>query len=385
MSGNLGTKIDHLKEIANPVKYFNLLEKHMPTYENGGKCKKIALVDLSSLEVELRCIWKYPNAEFHIFDNDFNYTLVRDASKTHTPTAIVVGYDKTNDDNMYNIVGDMKFDLVVGNPPYDRSLHLKILKKTIEHVDFENGGEIIWLHPARWMASIDDKKKYAWLNGFVKSFDVVNLNNYFGIGLFSYGIVTCLAKDGYDINEFNPLTFRGPFKAGDQKMHVINDPNLALKTFNKIINSKKFVSIEGFEKELDFLQKDGKYYVQHNLLVGNGGFQPKHTYFNGVSLMNGKTIFENRGAANKTIRTLINGIAFNTKDEAENYRKTYFGNFLVFLDAISRVDVHVHSEFIPFMSDYTQPWTDERFYKFFDLTSDEIKIVEDVAKPIIVH
>ena len=29
------------------------------------------------------------------------------------------------------------------------------------------------------------------------------------------------------------------------------------------------------------------------------------------------------------------------------------------------------------MSDYTQPWTDERFYKFFNITPDEQKIIEE--------
>ncbi len=32
------------------------------------------------------------------------------------------------------------------------------------------------------------------------------------------------------------------------------------------------------------------------------------------------------------------------------------------------------------MNDYTEPWTDERFYEYFKLTEDEIKTIEDTIK-----
>ena len=31
------------------------------------------------------------------------------------------------------------------------------------------------------------------------------------------------------------------------------------------------------------------------------------------------------------------------------------------------------------MADYSQPWTDERFYKFFNITPDEQKIIEETT------
>ena len=40
------------------------------------------------------------------------------------------------------------------------------------------------------------------------------------------------------------------------------------------------------------------------------------------------------------------------------------------------VDVHVHSYMFIFLPDYTHPWTDEMLYKYFNLTEDEISMIE---------
>ena len=34
------------------------------------------------------------------------------------------------------------------------------------------------------------------------------------------------------------------------------------------------------------------------------------------------------------------------------------------------------------MSDYSKPWTDERFYKYFNITKEEQKIIEEYADKI---
>ena len=45
-----------------------------------------------------------------------------------------------------------------------------------------------------------------------------------------------------------------------------------------------------------------------------------------------------------------------------------------------KVDVNIHSNLLPWLGDYTHPWTDNDLYVYFNLSDDEIKIIEDEIK-----
>ena len=42
--------------------------------------------------------------------------------------------------------------------------------------------------------------------------------------------------------------------------------------------------------------------------------------------------------------------------------------------------MHVHWKYTPWLDDYTHPWTDEDLYKYFELTDDEIAVIESEIK-----
>ena len=353
-NGIMGTKIDRCKELADPAKYLGLFKKHLPKLENAGAGKKIALVDLSSLEVEYDLVMMYPKAEFHIFDNDFNYEIVQSCCKDTLPNTSIFGHDVEIDESMYNIVSDMKFDVVVGYPPYSRSLHLKVLKKTMEHVDFDNGGEIIWLHPDRWINKFIDfngspleklfAKKLSSSLAKIDFISNVEFAKLFGLtGNYPRNgfCVSCwkLTSSPVDFNEFRRI-----------------DP-IALKVLKRVYAMPSLRS--RFDKNANLPFSVSVRRTCCSCLPWTGATEKTGTC----------------NAAQK--------IYFQTEVELENFKKysdwkSY--NFWKWLkDEVHWTGIENSAEF-PFMPDYTQPWTDERFYKFFELTPDEIKLIEDTVK-----
>ena len=108
-------------------------------------------------------------------------------------------------------------------------------------------------------------------------------------------------------------------------------------------------------------------------------------YKDGYSIETGKFWTENRmpGAGNKimSIGTPIpSSIKFSTENEAKNfelYTKTKFSYYIVGVSRSIELDA---GKFLPFMPTYTHPWTDEMLYKYFDLTQEEIDIIENEIK-----
>ena len=99
-------------------------------------------------------------------------------------------------------------------------------------------------------------------------------------------------------------------------------------------------------------------------------------------LINGYTLNGQyyKDVRNKNKDRPCGGIAFKTKTEAINFINSCNTMFFKFLVKI----LHTNSRYVlkdyPFMEDYTQPWTDERFYKFFNITPAEQKIIEETME-----
>ena len=70
-------------------------------------------------------------------------------------------------------------------------------------------------------------------------------------------------------------------------------------------------------------------------------------------------------------------VQFNTEEECKNFYNFTKTKFFKYIYKEEMVDVHVHPQYLPFMEDYTKEWSNEMIYKYFELTEEEIKIIEN--------
>jgi hypothetical protein len=87
---------------------------------------------------------------------------------------------------------------------------------------------------------------------------------------------------------------------------------------------------------------------------------------------------ENFKKLTKTNLSMLSSFGFNTEDEANNfliYIKTNFARFCLSIYKITQNQYSNIFEYVPWL-DFTQEFTDEKLYKYFDLTEEEIKFIE---------
>ena len=260
----------------------------------------------------------------------------------------------------------MKFDHIIMNPPYCRNLHLKILNRAINHSD-----DIVNLSPIRWLQDPlaeykrnSDFKKFTEIRERIESIEIIDIEyakNKFNIDLAaSLGVYHLTNKGGFDHNA------------------IINS------TFCKILFKSKSLA-----KNFDYDKKAG-WRVRISKITGGrlgGGkrtsklaSQKLLVFHDG--LRDDKPWYEHfmRNQYTKTTDTITMSIEFESEFEANNWvviQGSKLGRWFYDKSAINQ---SVSKENFIWLGDYTHPWTDEDLYKYFELTDDEIKIIEDEIK-----
>ena len=279
----------------------------------------------------------------------------------------------------------MKFDCIIMNPPYEKNLHLKILAEAITHLK-DDESKVVNLSPVRWLQDpLAKYKKNSDYNKFEKSIskhitylDVINKENVcklFSIGINSDLGIYCCKKCGnwkYDsiLWIYNGIDF-----------------SFMTKYINKIKN--------GSLKTLVTHKTDG-ILVPFNIFCGGSGGRT----FNGVyaskilATDDDKHVFIHGRRQQKdwkSCRTFI-GASFKTKNLAENFIKFINLPAMRCFGIITIKNMHIDNSwaYVPEVSNainprtgkkgYESEWTDEDFYKFFNITPDEQKIIEDTME-----
>ena len=271
----------------------------------------------------------------------------------------------------------MKFDIVLMNPPYYRSTHLKFLEKVIKI-----SNNVISIQPIRWLEDkVGKYKKNSAYNKYkesiakyIKDLEIITAEEaekkFNAAFTFNVGIYLCDKNGGYDIDK---LTSNDIVNKVFEKMDDnINDHIEFSEPKNSIVVSLITGGNNGRNKVIDLYFQNSDY--------------DRYIYdADGKRLDNGLTFKQNREKTawgNVKVRGEQTNIKFNNLDECINffnYTRTYLFRY-IFNQITS--DVQVQAKFLPFMKDYSRPWTNKRLYNYFNITNKEQKHIEEYIDKI---
>ncbi len=349
---------------------------------------------------------------------------VYDRDETHETHAYPFIHTHTPQD-----IFKMKFDVIIGNPPYQMSdggasaSAKPLYHKFVEQAKKLNPRFLTMIIPARWYAGgkgLDDFRKEMLNDKRISHLvDYTNANDCFvGLGGLSGGVCYFLWEKDYNgicnfTNIHNGKTCIKQRHLDDFKIfirynesvEIINkikkiDNNMLSKIVSPINSFGLSSSFRGDEKNnnnsIKIYHSKGYGYLDSDKLISGKNIIDKH------KVMVSRTIAEHAGEPNKdgkfkiiskilslnpneacTHSYLILG-TFDNQNEAkalEEYIKTKFVRFLI-LQTISSIDLSREKfQFVP-LQDFSESWTDEKLYAKYGLTSDEIAFIDSMIRPM---
>ena len=241
------------------------------------------------------------------------------------------------------------------NAPYDGQLHLKIFEEAIKHLSKD--GVCVSLSPTPWLAKFNVNRPMAkyrkTFNGKIKTIETVDhatANAMFGTGnsIEELGIYTVTNDNSTPVDLMNYGFNTAAEKSLYNKINMMN-PKTGVITYNKCKYNDKYGMVSSKNTKAVRKPFDVPIYTWH------GGKTCKEA----VLMLKSK----------KKVSMVL---YFNSQVEHDNFINSLDTTFM---------NWYYHTFVVPGdckiinymfrMSDYTQPWDDARFYKFFNITSEE--------------
>ena len=291
----------------------------------------------------------------------------------------------------------MKFDYIVANPPYNKTLHLDVFKKCIDTLD--DNGELVIIEPATWLIDLKDKstrsnayKLYTpfkkELEGHIKSIEIENRNDDFSTSMIvPFSIVhyskvpsidkqiefTCFGNKTY-IDSIFDANFIGKKDIIDS---ILNKIKLHDCVNNHILNSRnknkenisyiRYRDISGrhsYPSNADKIKiNDGRYFYSTYILPLIH-HKDQQIYFT-----------QPKNAKGKPSECVV-----GTYQELINYKHYVLSNNLpLFINICMTIDQNNNSlKYVPWLVD--KQYTDDEIYKMFNFTQQEINLIEKTVR-----
>lgn len=328
----------------------------------------------------------------------------------------------------------MKFDVIIGNPPYQLSLEdsnqkedslaksaaMPIYQKFIQQAKKMDPRYLTMIIPSRWFSGgrgLDSFRKEMLNDQRIRVLhDFFNSTECFAGVDISGGVCYFLwdrdntgkCKFISHLKNKQVMADRLLSEFGDDKFVRFNE---ALPILNKVLKDRaetldNFISAQNpfglntnfrdfsakpFKNSIKLFAYPNNGYIDKSKIVSNADLIDKWKVFTAKAygergdfpyLVLGKPFIGEPGTASTATYRVMN--SFNSEQEAINfisYVKTKLFRFLVLLikntqDAPTRV-----YSFVP-MQDFNEEWTDEKLYKKYKLTKDEIAFIESMVRPM---
>lgn len=436
-------------EIVTPTKVADQMVAILPFDELNEK-EDVRFLDIASKEGEFSVALYRRFGEtvksglYAIVTSTLAYEFTR---KVYTLLGIPVenifadftSYDLIGEDNKEIIkrLTNMKFDVIIGNPPYQEEdggagASAKPIYNQFVNISKEMCSPYLCvIMPSRWMAGgkgLDEfrnamlnDKHIAELHDFMHPEDVFpNTNNRGGVCFFmrninydntEHKVKVVTHYENHSYNAQRPLkTYDLDIFVRDSQAISILDKifnNEAVYTMNNYISAAKafgfrtfFIEDNRFKNTADNLQdpikcygRAGKVgYVERTEVRSHPEWIDKWKVYVPESNNIGTELNDDNQnsfvGSPGTICTetyLVVGAELDLSQEKakhlSNYLKTKFARFLLSLAKISQHGTGKTYRFIP-LQDFSESWTDAELYKKYSLTDEEIGFIESKIKPM---
>ena len=324
----------------------------------------------------------------------------------------------------------MKFDVIIGNPPYQLDTGgagrqaTPLYNKFVQKAKKLNPRFLTMIIPSRWFSGgmgLDEFRKSMLEDNHIKYIvDYSNSKDCFPQNSISGGVCYFLWERDYDgFCQFSSV-HDGNTKTMERNLNefqVLIRYNEAVEIIRKVIQkNEEFVStitssLTPFGLPTNF-RGEKKFSKVNNLLlhssegisyISNQVLTKGQSYVNKYKVLVSKTGSEHAGEPDKdgkykvfssSIKVLgLNEVCthsyfligeFEDIQLAKNlliYLKTKFVRFLI-LQSMSSINLSKNVfQFVP-IQDFSKPWTDEELYTKYELTEEEIAFIESMIRPM---